>query len=180
MLQTTSVKVQATNVRCRVSKRTMITINEKCLKLWTTSVRCKVSKWMSVRVLNEWVKCKIFEIIWTWNYKRSQKPLRAYFCPIHRHHHAKDHGARRLLIEGCCARGASMEGSSIMCWQSHKFHYNSPISLRLTFQNHGHSKQGWGFLWLCKKFHNLGNILVMCVASFHVCFIFLHFLLQSL
>jgi hypothetical protein len=66
MLQTTSVKVQAMNVRCRVFEWAMATMNDKCLKLQTTSVRCKVFKWTS-----EWVKCRIFELVKGWNNKKS-------------------------------------------------------------------------------------------------------------
>jgi hypothetical protein len=127
MLQTASVKVQAMNVRCRVSKWTMTTVNEKCLKLRVASAGCRVSKWMSVRVLSEWVRCRIFGLVRRQNNKRSQKPPKANLCPSHHHHHAKDRCARRLSMKGCCVRGASTKGSFIMSSTI------TQVSLQLTY-----------------------------------------------
>ncbi len=127
MLQTASVKVQAMNVRCKVSKWTTTTVNEKCLMLQATSVRCRVFKWMSVRVLSEWVRCRIFGLVRGRNNKRSQKPPKANLCPIHHHHHAKDCCARRLSTKGCRARGASTKGSFIMSSTI------TQVSLQLTY-----------------------------------------------
>jgi len=127
MLQTASVKVQATNVRCRVYEWTMTIVNDKCLKLQVASVRCKVYKWTSVMVLDEWVRCKIFELVKGWNNKRGWKPRKAYSHPIHHRHHVKDHCAKRLSIEGCHARGMSAKGSFVMSLTV------TPISLQFTY-----------------------------------------------
>jgi hypothetical protein len=140
MLQVASAKVQAANVKCKVSKWATTIVNKKCLKLWvvnvtiqTTSVKCKVSKWTSVRVFNEWVRFRIFKLMKGRNNKRSQKPLNSYSHPIHHYRHVRVHGARRsskrVVVQEKCRQREILQHH----WQSSKFHYNSPIMLGLTF-----------------------------------------------
>ncbi len=117
MLQVASVKVQVANVRYKVSKWVMAIVSEKCLKLQVANVkvqavnvRCRVSKWTNVKVLSEWVRCKIFELMKGQSNKKSWKPLKAYSHPIHCHRCVKNRRAKGSSIEGCHARGASTEG----------------------------------------------------------------------
>ncbi len=145
------------------------------VRVQVASVKCRVSEWASVKVLSEWVRCRIFELMKGQSNKKGQKPPKAYSHPI-RHHHC----AKGLLTKGCCTKGASTEGSFVVLSTITQVSLQLICQVRLAFQNHGHNRQGWGFLWLCKKLHNLGNILALCVVFFHVCFIYLHFLLQSL
>jgi hypothetical protein len=106
---------------------TLIIVNDKCLKLQATSVRCKVYKWTSVRVLNEWVRCKIFELVKGWNNKKGWKPPKAYSHPIHHRHHARDHCAKRISTKGCHAKGVSTKGSSVVSL------IITQVSLQLTY-----------------------------------------------
>jgi hypothetical protein len=54
----------------------------------------------NVKVLSEWVRCKIFELVRGQNNKRNQKPLKAYLCPIHCHCHARNHHAKGPSTKG--------------------------------------------------------------------------------
>lgn len=117
MLQVASVKVQAANVKCRVFKWLMATLSEKCLKLQAASVkvqvanvRCRVSKWTNVKVLSEWVMCKIFELVKGQSNKNNWKPLKAYSRSIHHHCCVKNCRAKGPSTKGCCAIGALMDG----------------------------------------------------------------------
>jgi hypothetical protein len=81
-----------------------------------------------MRVLSEWIRCRIFELVRSQSNKRSQKPPKAYSNPIHHHHDARNCHAKGLSMEGCCAKGTSTEGSSIM------LSVVTQVSLQLTYQ----------------------------------------------
>jgi hypothetical protein len=76
-----------------------------------------------MRVSNEWVRCRIFELVKVQSNKKNLKPPKAYLHSIHHHHHA-----RGLSIEGCHLRGTLIKGSfvvSLIVMQ---------VSLQLTYQ----------------------------------------------
>jgi hypothetical protein len=64
---------------------------------------------MTVKVLSEWFRRRVFELMKGQNNKKSRKPPKAYLHPIHHQDRVKG-----LSTKGCHARGALMEGSFIV------------------------------------------------------------------
>jgi hypothetical protein len=73
------------------------------------NARRRVFEWASVKVLSEWVRCRIFELMRGRSNKDSWKPTKAYLHPIH---HC--YCARGLSIKGCCVKGVLTKGSYVV------------------------------------------------------------------
>jgi hypothetical protein len=104
--------LQVANVKCRISKWITTTMSEKCLTLWVLGFKWCVEffEWVSVLSSDEWVRCRIFELVKGWSNKRSRKPPKANLHASHHCHCEKDRHAKRLLTKGYHAKGVSTKG----------------------------------------------------------------------
>jgi hypothetical protein len=141
------------------------------VRVQVASVRCRVFEWMNVRVLSEWVMCRIFELKGR-NNNKNRKPPKAYSCPIHHHHHPKE-----LSTKGCHARRTLMEGIFVVLLTITQVSLQLTCQVRVSFSkamvaidkdvvfyNCAESFTIWETFWFCVSYFSMfaSSLCIFC------------------
>ncbi len=128
-----------------------------------------------MKVLSEWVRCIIFELMKGRSNKKSQKPPKAYLCPIHHHH-----DARGLSTKGCHARGVSTKRNFVLLLIVTQVSLQLTCQVRISFPKpwsqqtrmrfftimQKTSQFGKHFCFMCGLFPCLFHLFALFVAKF--------------